>query len=113
MPLTIELISSGVKVFKVPLFSTRIFGLPDSLMTWKGQFFWFDCTDGSSNFLSISLLGSKIVLLGFNVAWFFAESPLNQAFSFREGKITGLITGSCAIAFVVGNYLYFVYFTIG
>ena len=60
---TIELISSGENVFSSPLCSTRIFGLPPSLITSNGQCFMSDCTVESSNRRPIKRFASKIEII--------------------------------------------------
>merc|ERR1712209_77403 len=74
---TIELISSGVKVFSSLWYSTLSLGRPFCSTTWKGQCFLSDCTVDSLSFLPINLFASKMVLLGFMATWFLAASPIS------------------------------------
>merc|ERR1712209_376638 len=78
---TMELISSGVKVFSSLWCSTLSLGRPFCSTTWKGQCFLSDCTVDSLNFLPINLFASKMVLLGFMATWFLAASPISLSVS--------------------------------
>merc|ERR1719295_1887917 len=80
---SMELISSGVKVFSSLWYSTFSLGREFCSMTWKDQCFLSDCTVESLNFLPINLLASKMVLFGFMATWFFAASPINLSVSVK------------------------------
>ena len=54
---------------------------PDSTLNGQSLIsFW---TTGSLNFLPISLLASKTVLIGFLAVWFFAASPISLSVSVK------------------------------
>merc|ERR1711963_161265 len=80
---TIALISSGVKVLVSFLYSTSSLGLSPCWATLNGQCFMSDWTVGSSNLRPISLLASKMVLVGLMATWFLAGSPISLSVSVK------------------------------
>ncbi|GET90209.1 heat-shock protein hsp70, putative [Leishmania tarentolae] len=77
---TIELISSGVKVFSSPRYCTAITGLSSPfVVTLNGQCFMSACTTESLNLRPIRRLASNTVLCGFIATWFFAASPIRRS----------------------------------
>jgi hypothetical protein len=75
-------IYSGWNFLVYPLYLTTMTGLssgPDSTLNGHNLIsFW---TIGSANFLPISLLASKTVLIGFLAVWFLAASPISLSVS--------------------------------
>lgn len=70
------------RTFRSALYSTSIDGfLSLPLITLKGHKRISFCTVSSSKRRPISRLASKIVLVGFMAAWFFAASPIKRSVS--------------------------------
>ena len=80
---TMEEISSGMKVFVSPLYSTWITGLVPLSMILYGQSLASAWTEASANLRPMRRLASKTVLCGFIAHWFLAASPMRRSESVK------------------------------